>query len=151
MGSILIEEFTSGLPDASELIRVTLRLLFAMILGGIIGLEREKNDKPAGVRTHMLVAMGSALLVLAPLELGVSLNEIGRIIQGVAAGIGFIGAGAIIKQTQNEEVLGLTTAAGIWLTAGIGVAVGLGSLGIAALSVALTWLTLAVIGRIRQR
>lgn len=139
------------MPDASELIRVTLRLLFAMILGGIIGLEREKNDKPAGVRTHMLVAMGSALLVLAPLELGVSLNEIGRIIQGVAAGIGFIGAGAIIKQTQNEEVLGLTTAAGIWLTAGIGVAVGLGSLGIAALSVALTWLTLAVIGRIRQR
>ncbi len=149
MESIIIQELSAGLPDTDELVRVILRLLIAVVLGGIIGLEREKNDKPAGLRTHMLVAMGSALFVLVPMELGMPLNDIGRAIQGVAGGIGFIGAGAIIKQSQAEEVQGLTTASGIWLTAGVGVAAGLGSLGIAVLAVVLTWLTLAVVGRVQ--
>ena len=97
----------------------------------------------------MLVAMGSALFVLVPLELGMSLSDMSRTIQGVAVGIGFIGAGTIIKNC-NEGVQGLTTAAGIWLTSGVGVAAGLGSLKIAGLTVALTWLILALIGHVEH-
>lgn len=151
ISTIVIEELSSGLPNSDELIRVCLRLVIAIILGGLIGLEREKNDKPAGIRTHMLVAMGSALFVLVPLELGIPLSEISRTVQGVATGIGFIGAGAIIKLTDSQEVQGLTTAAGIWLTAGVGVAVGLGSLGIALLAVIFSWLILAVMGQFQYR
>lgn len=151
ISTIVLEELSSGLPNSDELIRVCLRLVIAIILGGLIGLEREKNDKPAGIRTHMLVAMGSALFVLVPLELGMPLNEISRTVQGVATGIGFIGAGAIIKLTDSQEVQGLTTAAGIWLTAGVGVAVGLGSLGIAVLAVIFSWLILAVMGQFNYR
>lgn len=151
ISTIVLEELSSGLPNSDELIRVCLRLVIAIILGGLIGLEREKNDKPAGIRTHMLVAMGSALFVLVPLELGIPLGEISRTVQGVATGIGFIGAGAIIKLTDAQEVQGLTTAAGIWLTAGVGIAVGLGSLGIALLAVIFSWLILAVMGQFQYR
>jgi putative Mg2+ transporter-C (MgtC) family protein len=151
ISTIILEELSSGLPNNDELIRVCLRLVIAIILGGLIGLEREKNDKPAGIRTHMLVAMGSALFVLVPLELGIPLGEISRTVQGVATGIGFIGAGAIIKLTDAQEVQGLTTAAGIWLTAGVGIAVGLGSLGIALLAVIFSWLILAVMGQFQYR
>ncbi|MEQ1557737.1 MAG: MgtC/SapB family protein [Methyloglobulus sp.] len=128
-----------------------MRLILAMILGGIIGMEREQNDKPAGLRTHILVAMGSALFVIVPLELGISMGEISRTVQGVATGIGFLGAGAIVKQSATDDVKGLTTAAGIWLTAGVGVALGLGSLGIALLAVLLTWVTLAIVGYIKLK
>ncbi|NOU41985.1 MAG: MgtC/SapB family protein [Methyloglobulus sp.] len=151
MWEIISQELSRGLPDTSEFIRVSLRLILAMILGGIIGMEREQNDKPAGLRTHILVAMGSALFVIVPLELGISMGEISRTVQGVATGIGFLGAGAIVKQSATDDVKGLTTAAGIWLTAGVGVALGLGSLGIALLAVLLTWVTLAIVGYIKLK
>jgi putative Mg2+ transporter-C (MgtC) family protein len=106
--------------------RITLRLFLAALLGGLLGYERERKGKAAGVKTHMLVALGSALFVLIPEEAGVSDAEISRIIQGVVAGIGFLGAGAIIKGNNDEHITGLTTAAGIWLTAAIGVTVGMG-------------------------
>ncbi len=151
MWDIISQELSRGLPDTSEFIRVSLRLFLAMILGGIIGMEREQNDKPAGLRTHILVAMGSALFVIVPLELGMPMGEISRTVQGVATGIGFLGAGAIVKQSATDDVKGLTTAAGIWLTAGVGVALGLGSLGIALLAVLLTWVTLAIVGYIKLK
>ena len=121
----IVEEF-SDISDVAEMTRITLRLLLAALLGGLLGYERERKGKSAGVKTHMLVAIGAAIFIMVPKEMGVSDIELGRIIQGVVAGIGFLGAGAIIKGNNEEHITGLTTAAGIWLTAAIGVTVGLG-------------------------
>ena len=132
--STLAEEFSS-LPDAAEVTRVMVRLLLAALLGGIVGYEREHKGKAAGLRTHMLVAMGAALFVLVPERGGMGIADMSRVIQGVVAGVGFLGAGAIIKRHSEEQVQGLTTAAGIWMTAAIGVACGLGREAIALLAI----------------
>ena len=116
----------ADVPDVKELTRILLRLTLAVLLGGVIGYEREAAGKPAGLRTHMLVAMGSALFVLVPLQAGVPLTDMSRVLQGLTSGIGFLGAGAIIKLNSEEDVRGLTTAASIWTVAAIGVACGLG-------------------------
>jgi putative Mg2+ transporter-C (MgtC) family protein len=130
------------------MVSLVTRLLTAMILGALVGAQRESSGKPAGLRTHMLVAMGGALFVLAPLEAGMELNGISRVLQGIVTGIGFIGAGAILKLQDKREIEGLTTAAGIWMTAAVGIAAGLGRLGLALVSTVLTWITLALIGKI---
>ncbi|HET8916999.1 MAG TPA: MgtC/SapB family protein [Candidatus Binatia bacterium] len=145
---IILEEMFSGLPDLRQMVSLVSRLLTAMILGALVGAQRESIGKPAGLRTHMLVAMGSALFVLAPLEAGMELDGISRVIQGIVTGIGFIGAGAILKLQEKREIEGLTTAAGIWMTAAIGIAAGLGRWGLALVSTILTWITLSVIGKI---
>jgi len=118
-------EFTD-LPDVSEVTRLCLRLLVAVILGGVLGYERERTGAAAGLRTHMLVALGSALFVLVPLQAGTDISDMSRVLQGVIAGIGFLGAGAILKSTDDQQVRGLTTAASIWLTAAVGIAAGMG-------------------------
>jgi putative Mg2+ transporter-C (MgtC) family protein len=148
MMDILLEEIISGLPDTRQTARLVIRLMFAMILGAVIGAQRESIGKPAGLRTHMLVAMGGALFVLAPLEIEMELEGISRVIQGIVTGIGFIGAGAILKLHERREIEGLTTAAGIWMTAAVGIAAGLGRLGLALVSTVLTWITLSVVGKI---
>jgi putative Mg2+ transporter-C (MgtC) family protein len=148
---IILEELTAGLPDAKQFVRVIIRLLAAMLLGAIIGVQRERTGKPAGLRTHMLVALGAALFTIAPLESGMDSADLSRVIQGLATGIGFIGGGAILKLSKEHEIKGLTTAAGIWMTAAVGVAVGLGRLGLAALSVLMTWFILAIVGKIEHR
>ena len=140
----LASEF-SDLPDAAQVTRIVLRLLIAALLGGILGYERELQGKAAGVRTHMLVALGAALFVLVPQQAGVSGADMTRVIQGVVAGIGFLGAGAIIKGSAEESVKGLTTAAGIWLTAAIGIACGLGREATAVLSALLAFAILALV------
>ena len=140
------EEF-SDLPDAAQVTRVTLRLMVAAILGGVLGYEREKKGKAAGMRTHMLVALGAALFVLIPQQAGVAEADMTRVLQGLIAGIGFLGAGTIIKGQDDEEVKGLTTAAGIWMTAAIGVAAGLGREPAAVLGTILTLVILTVISR----
>jgi putative Mg2+ transporter-C (MgtC) family protein len=145
---IILEEMFSGLPDVRQMVSLVSRLLTAMILGALVGAQRESIGKPAGLRTHMLVAMGAALFVLAPLEAGMELDGISRVIQGIVTGIGFIGAGAILKLQEKREIEGLTTAAGIWMTAAIGIAAGLGRWGLALVSTVLTWITLSVIGKI---
>ena len=145
---IILEEMVSGLPDLRQMVSLVSRLLTAMILGALVGAQRESIGKPAGLRTHMLVAMGAALFVLAPLEAGMELDGISRVIQGIVTGIGFIGAGAILKLQEKREIEGLTTAAGIWMTAAIGIAAGLGRWGLALVSTVLTWITLSVIGKI---
>jgi putative Mg2+ transporter-C (MgtC) family protein len=148
----LMDELRNGLMvDWAQLVRIAVRLLLSAGLGAVVGLQREQTGKPAGLRTHMLVALGATLFVLAPLEMDVSMSDIGRVIQGVATGIGFIGGGAILKLSAEREVRGLTSAAGIWITAAAGVAVGLGRLAIAAVSILLTWIILAIIGRAERR
>ena len=122
---ITIQNEFSDLGDPSDITRVCVRLLVATVLGAVLGFERESVGAPAGLRTHMLVSLGSALFILVPLQAGMSLEDMSRVLQGVTAGIGFLGAGAIIK-LQNEGIKGLTTAAGIWLTAAVGVAAGMG-------------------------
>jgi putative Mg2+ transporter-C (MgtC) family protein len=148
---ILFEELTGGLPDWDELARSVIRLVAAMILGAIIGYERESAGKAAGLRTHILVAMGSALFIISSAAAEIPLNELSRVVQGVATSIGFIGAGAILKRRDAQEIEGLTTAAGIYMTAAAGVAVGLGQLGLAALSVILTWVVLSLLGFVSAR
>src|ERR671936_589544 len=107
-------------PESTQLIRVTVRLLVAALLGGCIGFERQREHKAAGLRTHILVSMGAALFTIAPLEAGMTIADAGRVFQGIATGIGFIGAGTILKLTEEQEIKGLTTAAGLWLMAAIG-------------------------------
>ncbi|MBS3105834.1 MgtC/SapB family protein [Candidatus Woesearchaeota archaeon] len=105
-----------------EYTELLLRLILAVVAGGLIGLEREVVHKPAGIRTHMLVCLGSALFVLVTIE--TLPNEAARIIAGIATGIGFLGAGTIFR--SKSEVHGLTTAASIWAVSGVGIAIGLG-------------------------
>lgn len=148
---VILQELYSGFPDGVEMTRVIVRLVVAALFGAIIGYEREVTGKSAGLRTHMLVALASALFVLAPLQIQMEHDGLSRVIQGLAAGIGFIGGGAILKLSDAREVRGLTTAAGIWLTAAIGVAVGLGRIGLALVSTLLTWIILSVIARVEVR
>ncbi|MEP7283269.1 MAG: MgtC/SapB family protein [Rubrivivax sp.] len=138
----------SNATDVEHITRILVRLLLAALLGGVLGYDRERQGKAAGVRTHMLVAMGSALFVLVPEQAGMSVADMSRVIQGVIAGIGFLGAGAIIKGRDGEEVQGLTTAAGVWMTAAIGVACGLGRESTALLSTLLALFVLAVMPRL---
>jgi putative Mg2+ transporter-C (MgtC) family protein len=145
---IIVEELTAGLPDAQQVVRICVRLLAAILLGALVGLNRERAGKPAGLRTHMLVALGSAMFVLPLANMGADTGALGRVIQGVATGIGFIGAGAIIKNNDEHEVLGLTTAAGIWLTATVGIAAGLGRIGAAAIGVLLAMVVLTIFAKV---
>ena len=104
---------------------ITLRLAVAMLLGGVIGFEREYRAKDAGFRTHFLVALGSALFcIVSQYGFGFELKDSSRVAAQVVSGIGFLGAGTIIF--QKNVVRGLTTAAGLWVTAAIGLACGTG-------------------------
>lgn len=149
--NLLIEELTTGLPDLRETLRVALRLIFAALLGGIIGYERERAGKAAGLRTHMLVSVGAAICVIVPMQIDFDSADLSRIIQGLVTGIGFLGGGAILKLKEDNHIEGLTTAAGIWLTAGIGIVVGLGGIGIAILCVILAWIILTALFSLEAR
>ncbi len=116
----------SDLDDVAQTTRVVLRLVMAALLGGLLGWEREHKGQAAGVRTHMLVAMGAALFVLVSQQIGMEKDDLSRVIQGLTAGVGFLCAGTILKGDKAGDVKGLTTAAGLWLTAAMGVAAGLG-------------------------
>ncbi|MFU8863758.1 MAG: MgtC/SapB family protein [Rhodobacterales bacterium] len=138
----------SDVPDIATLTIVTVRLVLAAVLGGILGYERERKARSAGVRTHMLVAVGAALFVIGPLQAGMPMEDMSRVLQGVVQGIGFLGAGAIIVRTARQQVEGLTTAANIWATAAIGVIVGLGLEMTALLSTLIVLIILAVVPRV---
>jgi len=131
-------------------IQIVLRLVLSVVLSGMIGLERQVHRRTAGLRTHILVSLGSCLIMLTSLYLFDIYNEIvpldpARIAAGVITGIGFLGAGTIIR--ERTEVKGLTTAASLWVVAGIGLAIGCGFFlgGICA-----TLLTLAVLYILRN-
>jgi putative Mg2+ transporter-C (MgtC) family protein len=143
---LLWEELSFGLADRHRLGVVLVRMIAATVLGAIVGFEREKAGKPAGLRTHMLVSLGTAVVVLACYASGMQADALSRVIQGIVTGIGFIGAGSILKLDEQQDIQGLTTAAGLWMTAAIGVAVGLGSLGVAIIGTILTLIILALAG-----
>ena len=145
------QELVAGLTDRGHVARVAVRLVLSMVLGAVVGWERERAGQWAGLRTHMLVSLGSALLVVVSAEAGLGRDGLTRVVQGIATGIGFIGAGSVLKLTRRREIRGLTTAAGIWVTCAVGVAAGLGFSGVAALSVALAWVALTVVGRLEAR
>ena len=145
----VVSEF-SDIPDIAQVTVITLRLMVAATLGGLLGYEREQKGKAAGLRTHMLVALGAALFVLIPQQAGASVADLSRIVQGLVAGIGFLGAGAIITGNQKMQAQGLTTAASIWLTAAIGVAAGMGREATAVLSALLAWGILYLIPKVEQ-
>jgi putative Mg2+ transporter-C (MgtC) family protein len=145
---MILEELVSGLPDPRQMASLVTRMVIAMILGAAIGAQRESSGKPAGLRTHMLVAIGGALFVLGPVQSGMDLDGVSRVIQGIVTGIGFIGGGAILKLQEQRAIEGLTTAAGIWITAAVGIAAGLGRWGLAVVSTILAWVTLSLVGRI---
>lgn len=148
---IFLEELTRGLSDTRQLAQVVIRLIAATVFGAIVGFERERAGKPAGLRTHTLVCLGTAIFVLVCGGVGMSSDGLSRVIQGIVTGIGFIGAGSILKLSEERDIRGLTTAAGIWMTAAIGVGVGLGSLGVAGLSTLLAVIILAVVGAVEAR
>jgi putative Mg2+ transporter-C (MgtC) family protein len=147
----LHSDWFARVGDLAHIERTTIRLLVAAVLGGLVGFEREEHNKSAGLRTQMLVALGCALLVIIPAEAGATLEHMTRVIQGIAAGIGFLGAGAILKQEAAHRITGLTTAATIWITAALGTAVGLGLLVPAVITVILAWLILYVVGWAERR
>ncbi len=115
---------------SDDLANVLLRLFAATLIGATIGLDREVRHKPAGMRTHALVCLGAALIVVVVVRAGPGgnrLDSVSRVIQGIIAGVGFLGGGAILKSSYGPEAIhGLTTAATIWLAASLGVACGAG-------------------------
>jgi putative Mg2+ transporter-C (MgtC) family protein len=121
------------------------RLLLAFLLGAIIGLDRELDQKSAGLRTNMLVSLGTALFTLSTLQSGAaqtSADALPRVIQGILAGVGFVGAGAIF---QKGRVHGLTSAATIWVSSAIGLTAALGQWQLGVTGVVLTLVTLRLV------
>ena len=141
---LLWQELTTGFPDRTRLAVVMIRVIAAVLLGGFLGIERERTGKPAGFRTHILVCLGTALVVLACTEVKMSVDGLSRVVQGIVTGIGFIGAGSILKLSEQREIKGLTTAAGLWMTAIIGISVGLGALGLAVIGTVLALVVLSL-------
>ena len=148
---LLWEELTLGLDSPGRAAQMLLRIIIAVLLGGLVGMQREQAGKPAGVRTHMLVCLGTAVVVLACAGMGMQYDAQSRVIQGIVTGIGFIGAGSILKLNEERDIQGLTTAAGLWLTAAIGIACGVGTIGIALITAVVTVIVLALAGVIETR
>ena len=140
---VLWQELTLGLRDSDQLAHVIIRLLAATILGGLVGIQRESTRKPAGLRTHVLVSVATAAFVIACAS-SMSSDGLSRVIQGIVTGIGFIGAGNILKLSHEHEIKGLTTAASVWMSAAIGVTTGLGALGIALMITVLALIILSL-------
>jgi len=127
------------------------RLALSLIFGAAVGWERELQDKPAGLRTHMLVSLGAALILQIPIQLGIAqedANAFSRIIQGIATGIGFLGAGEIVTQkkpsnsSDSYRVRGLTSAAAIWVSAALGMVAACGLWKMGLMGIAFAWLVL---------
>jgi putative Mg2+ transporter-C (MgtC) family protein len=150
VSSTLRAEF-SDLADPADLTSVLVRIALAAVLAAIVGYDRERRGSSAGLRTHMLVGVGVALLVVASQQSGMDSESVSRVIQGIFAGIGFLGAGAILKQSDKDQVRGLTTAASIWATAAIGTAAGLGREATAIIATVFVFAILTVLLRLERR
>lgn len=147
--STVLSEF-SEITDLSHFIRIIFRIMLAAILGGLLGYDRELKGRTAGLRTHMLVSLGAALFVLIPQQAGATVADLTNVMHGLAAGVGFLGAGSIIMGSRQEETKGMTTAASIWLTAAIGVASGMGREVTAILSTLLALVILSFIPKVER-
>ncbi|MBE8970346.1 MgtC/SapB family protein [Nostocales cyanobacterium LEGE 12452] len=141
----------------NDWLNISFRLCIALLIGAIIGLERQIRRKPAGLRTHMLVSLGSALFTLIIMQtegLQTSSDALSRVIQGIASGVGFLGAGEIVRQSSQEsqqlEIHGLTSAAAIWVSSALGIAAGCGLWQLGLISAILTFLVLNVFKRLEK-
>jgi putative Mg2+ transporter-C (MgtC) family protein len=150
-GEALRQELGVGFFDPALTAHASLRLLLAALGGALVGWQRECEGKAAGLRTHMLVALGTAVFVLAVLETVNSGDAAARVIQGIAAGCGFIGGGVILKRREEKEIRGLTTAAGLWMTAALGVAMGMGRLGLGCVATALAMVVLGALHHLERK
>jgi len=146
----LWQELTLGFGSGHQVVLVLVRLIVAALCGALVGLQRQKSHKPAGLRTHLLVCLTSALVVVACAGMGMNVDGQARVIQGLLTGIGFIGAGSILKLSQEHHIKGLTTAAGLWMMAAIGIACGVGTIGIALIGTALTLMVLALVKEVED-
>lgn len=145
------------LVSANDWVSIISRLCLALVVGAIIGLDRELRHKSAGLRTHMLVSLGSAIFVIISLQVGTEdtyQNELSRVIQGIAAGVGFLGGGVILREGQGDtmsaEVRGLTSAAAIWVAAALGIAAGCGLWQLAISGAVLAWLVLSLFKKLEK-
>ncbi|MBD2435468.1 MgtC/SapB family protein [Nostoc sp. FACHB-110] len=142
----------------NDWLNIIFRLCLALLLGAVIGIERQIRHKPAGLRTHMLVSFGSALLTLIPLQAGIpehTGDALSRVIQGIAAGVGFLGAGEIVRESsqksQQSEIHGLTSAAAIWVSAALGITAGCGLWQLGLTAAVLSFVVLNVVKRLEAR
>ena len=137
----------------SGILDLTLRMFAAVILGGMVGIERKIHGRWADVRTHMLVAVGAATFVVLAMctVTDPASRDPSTVIQGIAAGIGFLGAGTILKLTDQMEVKGLTTASAIWLSAAVGTAAGFAEYGVAIVATLMTLIALACFRPLEKR
>ena len=138
--------------SVNEWTNLVVKLSLSLLVGSLIGLNRQSENKPAGLRTHMLVTLGSTIFVMTSFpnnQGGVNHESMSRVIQGITTGVGFLGAGEIFRQsdvTQNNiKISGLTSAAAIWVSSALGVAIGAGLYPLALVSVLMTWITLSII------
>src|SRR3954454_2146756 len=138
-------------PRAGVIVQFVLRLLVAAILGGMLGYTRELLGKEAGMRTHMLVGMGAAFFMATGHHAGMANADLSRVMAGVLTGIGFLGGGVILKLASEKEIHGLTTAAGIWFTAAVGVGVGMGQMMTAIAGAVLGLAVLTIMRKIERR
>jgi putative Mg2+ transporter-C (MgtC) family protein len=144
-------------PD--DWLNMTFRLGLALFVGAIIGWERQIRHKPGGLRTHMLVSFGAAVFTLIPLQAATthsSSDALSRVIQGIAAGVGFLGTGEIVRkptqeESQRPEIRGLTSAAAIWVSAGLGIAAGCGLWQLGLICSVLSLLVLEGVKRMERR
>jgi putative Mg2+ transporter-C (MgtC) family protein len=137
-----------------DLLHLAWRLALAVLLGAAVGVNRELRQKPAGLRTHALVSLSTALLTIIGIGMSGPVGDtatVGRIVQGLLAGIGFIGGGVILHRNDTRGVHGLTTAAGVWLVAAVGIAVGAGLWEAGAIAIGLALAVLAIGGPIDDR
>jgi putative Mg2+ transporter-C (MgtC) family protein len=147
--------FVSAFQHQISITELVIRLVAATLIGGVLGLNREIRGKPAGLRTHALVALGTALVTLTGISLAghdgeFDSNSVSRVIQGVVAGIGFLGGGTILKSDSGEQISGLTTAASLWVVACLGIACGAGLWGMALVALALALLVLIAGERVER-
>jgi len=132
------------------------RLIVTMILSGLIGLEREYHHKPAGLRTNVMVGLGSTLMTIASIKGATLLTDFTgdptRIAAQIVTGIGFIGAGVILRPSSGKgQIIGLTTAATLWVVSGLGIAVGMGFYNEAIATTALVFFTFVVLSKVVGR
>ncbi|AFY86391.1 MULTISPECIES: MgtC/SapB family protein [Chroococcidiopsis] len=144
---------------SNDWLHIAFRLSLALLVGCLIGINRERKGRPAGMRTFMLVSMGAALFVMIPLQAEgdspyAATNALSRTIQGVTTGVGFLGAGLILQQSskrsETPKVRGLTTAASVWIAAALGAAIGCGFWQMGVIGALLTLVTLSGVKRVRQ-
>jgi putative Mg2+ transporter-C (MgtC) family protein len=136
----------------ASILHYTIRLVFALLVGGLIGIEREIKDKPAGMRTNMLMCMGSCLIMILSIEvarMSGHQGDPGRIAAQVITGVGFLGAGTIIQ--SRLSISGLTTAATIWFVAAIGLVIGAGHYLLSVIAALLILLTLTTLGKFEKK